>query len=131
MITDQRRFTAHQNSFKHRIYDSKASLSPSASMIYQNNFYKSNYNEKARRDNSGLNESNCYSQSNSRLNISSSSSKKRKIKSRDAKGIRMRITKLNMSSQPRVPRKVHNNVSLNFSLFYDKFRTSNIKKHEN
>lgn len=111
-MLEQRRITSQQNSSKHRNLDSKGSLSPSASMIYHNSFYKSNNYGKGRRDDLSGNELNSYyHSSNSNLNMHHN--KKRKmVKSRDARGIRMKITKINISSQPKITSKMLNSVSI-------------------
>lgn len=77
--------------------DSKNSLSPSASLIYQNNFYQSNYNNY-RENVMNLHDSN---NSNSSSMRDYSHMKRSKLKSRDPKSIKMKVSRLNTSSQPK------------------------------
>lgn len=98
-VHDKQKKSNETGSQKKVFGELKTSLSPSASMIYQNSFYKSNYSNF--RQNQLINGDfhNSYS-SNWRggLHI-----KKRKIKSREQHGIEMKESKLNVSSQPRIP----------------------------
>lgn len=79
--------------------ESKASLSPSASMIYQNNFYKSSYSNYRQNQLNPKDSQNSYTSSQ----WISRGSKTRKVKSRETRGIKMKITKINVSSQPKIP----------------------------
>lgn len=108
------------SSKKHKLFshsNSKTSLSPSASLIYQNNFYQSNYNNFRREMLAPKDNHNSYS-SSIRANHSS---KRKKPKQADTKGIRMQITKLNASasktiskSNTRIPgkRKLMHNIKI-------------------
>lgn len=81
--------------------DSKNSLSPSASSIYQNNFYQSNYNNY--RDNvMNLHNSN---NSNSSSMRDYSHMKRPKLKKRDPRSIKMKVTRLNASSHTKINSK--------------------------
>lgn len=83
----------------HKVHsESKTSLSPSASMIYQNNFYKSSYNNYRQNQLNPKDSHNSYT-SSQRVG---KTGKSRKVKSRETRGIQMKITKINVSSQPKI-----------------------------
>jgi hypothetical protein len=99
-MLEKRKLTQEKKLRFNKAYsDSKTSLSPSASMIYKNTFYKSNYAN--------------LRHGNSREFINSYSSnwrneeiKRRKLRSREGRNIRMKISKINVSSQPKIANKL-------------------------
>ena len=94
---EKRKIIAKARSFKN--YQADFNTSPSASIIYQNNFYKSSYNSNGREQNLGFTENNSYCHPNQSAN---SSMQRRRLKRRDSREIKMKITKINISSRPKI-----------------------------
>ncbi|CAI2359286.1 unnamed protein product [Moneuplotes crassus] len=89
------RIPRHNDSLHRTSSEGKNSLSTSTSMIYKNSFYQSSQNH--RREMMGRKESN---HSYSTYLNNQRSAKRRKIKSREQKGLQIKITKLSIMNDP-------------------------------
>jgi hypothetical protein len=92
---ESRKMTGGSVSRKKALSDTQNSISPSSSMIYQNNFYQSNCNNYRDNQMNLQDLNNSYSTSM----VNHSHIGQRKFKNREPKGIRMKITRLNTSAQ--------------------------------